>query len=97
MANTMPDKYTGGIGPEGTLILKQYVENGGKVVALDQASDFLIQQFGLPVRNVVASTPSSSFFIPGSLVRINVETDSEYTFGMQKNAVAYFVLSLIHI
>ena len=93
MPNTMPERYTGGIGPEGTLILKQYVENGGRVIALDQASDFLIQQFGLPVRNVVASTPSSSFFIPGSLVRINVETDSEYTFGMQKNAVAYFVRS----
>ena len=93
MPNTMPEGYTGGIGPEGTLALKQYVENGGRVIALDQASDFLIQQFGLPVRNVVASTPSSSFFIPGSLVRINVETDSEYTFGMQKNAVAYFVRS----
>ena len=26
-------------------------------------------------------------------MRINVETDSEYTFGMQKNAVAYFVRS----
>jgi hypothetical protein len=91
--NTYPDEYSGGIGLNGTLALKQYAEKGGRIIALDESSDFLIEQFGLPIRNVVKNTPSTSFFIPGSLVKINVETGNALTFGMQKESVAYFVRS----
>ena len=45
MPNTMPKEYTGGIGLSGTLALRNYVENGGRLVALDASSDFFIQQF----------------------------------------------------
>ncbi len=93
MPNTMPKKYTGGIGLSGTLALRKYVENGGRIIALDAACDFLIQQFGLPLKNAVGSTPSTSFFIPGSLVSIDVNTDYVLTNGMQKESVAYFVRS----
>ncbi len=91
--NTYPDEYSGGIGLNGTLALKEYAEEGGRIIALDESSDFLIEQFGLPIKNVVKNTPSTSFFIPGSLVRINVETSNELTFGMKKESVAYFVRS----
>ncbi len=93
MPNTMPKEYTGGIGLSGTLALRKYVENGGRLVALDAASDFFIQQFGLPLKNVVSNTPSTSFFIPGSLVSIDVNTDDILTSGMNKESVAYFVRS----
>ena len=91
--NTYPEKYSGGIGLAGTLALKKYVENGGRIVALDQSSDFIIQQLGLPIRNVVQNTPSTSFFIPGSLVQIDVETGNPLTYGMQEKSVAYYVRS----
>ena len=93
MPNKMPKEYTGGIGLSGTLALRNYVENGGRLVTLDASSDFFIQQFGLPLKNVVSSTPSTSFFIPGSLVSIDVKTDDVLTSGMQKESVAYFVRS----
>ncbi len=89
----MPDPYTGGLGVEGALALKAYVEGGGMVVALDAASDFVIEQFGLPVENVVAGTSERSFFIPGSLVRIEVDTSSPLGFGMQPETAASFVRS----
>ena len=92
MPNTMPEKYTGGIGLSGTLALKKYVENGGRIISLDASSDFVISQFGLPIRNDVSSIPSSSFFIPGSLVSIKVNNDP-LTMGVQKQSVAYFVRS----
>ena len=92
MPNTMPEEYTGGIGLSGTLALKKYVENGGRIIALDASSDFVINQFGLPLRNAVSSVPSTSFFIPGSLVSLKVD-DDPLTMGMQKNSVAYFVRS----
>src|SRR5690606_14238874 len=48
---TMPPRYVGGLGVEGAAALKRYVERGGTLVALDGASDFVIRQFGLPLRN----------------------------------------------
>ncbi len=92
---TMPEEYTGGLGLEGALALKSYVANGGTVVALDASSDFVIAQFGLPVRNLVANTSPNQFFIPGSLVRMNVKTDHPLAYGMEKEAAASFVRSRV--
>ena len=80
---TMPEPYTGGLGLEGALALKNYVEKGGSLVALDAASDFVIGQFGLPVRNVVKNKPPQQFFSPGSLIRGDINTNHPLAFGMQ--------------
>ena len=89
----MPGAYTGGIGLEGSLALKQYVENGGRIVALDAATDFAIKEFALPVRNLVEGVSSSRFFIPGSLIRINIDTADPLAYGMENEAAASFVRS----
>ena len=89
----MPEPYTGGLGLAGTLALKQYVQQGGILVALDAASDFVINQFGLPVENVVSGTSSRQFFIPGSLVRLNVDTTHPIGWGMEPETAASFVRS----
>ncbi len=90
---TMPEEYTGGLGLEGAVALKRYVEQGGTLVALDGASDFAIDQFGLPVENVVRNTSSRQFFIPGSLIRMDVETTHPLAYGMEPEAAASFVRS----
>ena len=89
----MPEAYTGGLGLNGTYALRQYAENGGRIIALDAASDYVIQQFGLPVRNVVSGVSSRQFFIPGSLIRMTVDTDHPLAYGMQEEAAASFVRS----
>ena len=89
----MPEAYIGGLGLDGTLALKEYVENGGTLVALDAASDFVIDHFGLPVENVVDGVSGSSFFIPGSLVRLEVDTAHPIGYGMRPEAAASFVRS----
>lgn len=90
---TMPEPYVGGLGLDGTFKLKEYTAQGGRIVALDASSDYLIEQFGLPIRNVVSGTSSKQFFIPGSLVRLNVDTEHPLAFGMQEEAAASFVRS----
>jgi hypothetical protein len=87
---TMPEEYVGGLGVEGALALKRYVEQGGTLVALDGASDFAIEQFGLPVRNVVAGVSPSEFFIPGSLIRTKVDVTHPLSYGMQKEVAASY-------
>ena len=89
----MPEEYTGGLQLSGAMALKEYVEQGGTLVALDAASDFLIEQFGLPVENVVDGLSSRQFFIPGSLVRITVDAAHPIGWGMETEAAASFVRS----
>ena len=86
----MPEPFTGGIGLEGTLKLKQFVEAGGTLITFDKASDYAIEQFGLPIRNVVSGTKDTEFFIPGSLIRTTVDTSHPLAFGMQEEVAASF-------
>lgn len=87
---TMPEAYVGGMGVEGAMALKQYVSEGGTLVALDGASDFVIEQLGLPLRNVVASVSQERFFIPGSLIRTKVDLTHPLAYGMQEEVAASF-------
>jgi len=90
---TMPAEYTGGLGVEGAAALKRYTEGGGTVLALDAASRFAIQQFGLPVRDVIGDLRSEEFYIPGSLVGLEVNPRSAVAYGMRERGVAFFVNS----
>src|SRR5438045_7617929 len=86
-------EYYGGIGLEGALALEKFVDDGGQLVAMGAASDFAINQFGLPVRNVLAGVSSTQFYGPGSLLRIDVDPNLPETRGMQAQSVAFFVNS----
>ena len=88
-AATMPPELTGGLGLEGVKALREFVEQGGTLVCLNRASDFAIQQFQLPVRDVVADLPEKDFFVPGSILRIEVDTSSPIAAGMPKETIAW--------
>jgi hypothetical protein len=95
LAGRMPAEFTGGLGVEGAAALKRFVEEGGWLLAIDQATDFAISQFGLPVRNTVASTRPSEFFIPGSVIRVQVDPSDPLGYGMPEEAYALFVRSQV--
>ncbi|HKK45409.1 MAG TPA: M14 family metallopeptidase [Balneolaceae bacterium] len=86
----IPQKYTGGLGIKGALKLKEYAQQGGMLMVFDAASDFVIRQFGLPVRNAVQGLSSNQFFIPGSLIRSVVDTNNPLAFGMQDTVAVSF-------
>ena len=87
----MPAEYVGGVGLEGTLNLKNFVQNGGVVIGWEGAADYLIEQFGLPVSNALKSVDRSEFFIPGSLMRINTEPDHSISYGIQPEHAGFFL------
>lgn len=87
---TMPEKYTGGMGVEGALALKRFVEEGGTLLAFDAASDFVIDQLNLPVENVTEGLEDTKFFIPGSLIRAGLDEEGPLTYGMQQEIAASF-------
>ncbi len=85
----MPTEYTGGLGAEGVKALREFVEQGGTLVCLNRASDFAIQEFKLPVRNVVAGVSEKEFFVPGSILRIELDTSHPITRGMTREGIAW--------
>ena len=90
IAGTMPDEFVGGIGVDGAANVRRFVERGGWVVAWDRAADFAILSLSLPLRNTVKDTRPEEFFIPGSLVRLEVNTKNAAAAGVEQNAVAMF-------
>jgi len=87
---TRPPAYTGGIGAEGADALRGWVAAGGTLIALDGAADFAIDLLDLPVRNATAGLSSADFFIPGSLLRTEVDTRHPIAFGMAEEVAAFF-------
>jgi hypothetical protein len=85
----MPPEYTGGLGNEGVRALREFVEQGGTLVLLNRASEFGIEQFKLPVRNIVHDVPERDFFVPGSILRIEVDTSNPIARGMPKETIAW--------
>jgi len=88
-AGTMPPEYTGGMGAEGVKALREFVEQGGTLVCLNRASDFAIEQFKLPIRDVVDGLPRTHFYVPGSILRIELDTADPIAKGMPKESIAW--------
>ena len=85
----MPPEFTGGLGEEGVKALRDFVETGGTLIFLNRASNFAIEQFKLPLRNVVAGLPRTDFYVPGSILRIELDTSHPLASGMPKETIAW--------
>jgi murein tripeptide amidase MpaA len=86
---TMPEELTGGIGREGVKALREFVEQGGTLVALNQASDFAIEQLNLPLRDVTAGLKRTEFYCPGSILRTLLDTSQPVAAGMPRESIAW--------
>ena len=67
-AGTVPGQYAGGIGEPGAEALRDFVTAGGTLVTLGNAAAFAIEQFNLPVTNVVAGLRAEPVFLLGRAV-----------------------------
>jgi hypothetical protein len=88
-AGSMPPELTGGLGEQGVNALRYFVETGGTIVFLNRASNFAIEQFKLPLRNVVAGLPRTDFYVPGSILRVEVDQTHPLALGMPKETIAW--------
>lgn len=86
---SMPPLLTGGVGTAGVQALREFVSAGGTLVLLNRACDFAIEQFKLPVRDVVAGLPKTEFYVPGSILRIELNTAHPIARGMPYQTIAW--------
>lgn len=91
-----PPEYVGGLGTLGADALRDFVERGGTLVAVDSACEFAVDHLYLPVRNIVRDVKQDDFYCPGSLLRIVVDQEHPLGLGMERDAVAVFVESPVY-
>jgi hypothetical protein len=85
----LPPEYTGGLEKEGAAALRDFVKAGGTLIAFSAATEYAIQELGLPVRNVLASLRADDFLVPGSLLRVRVAPGHPVTDGMPEEAAIF--------
>jgi len=88
--NTTPPEYRSGIGSEGVNAIKDFVQKGGILVTLANATDFAISRLGLPVRNAVAGLGPKEFFVPGSTLRVRIDNAQPLAYGMPSEGLVLF-------
>ncbi|HEY7922371.1 MAG TPA: M14 family metallopeptidase, partial [Vicinamibacteria bacterium] len=83
----LPAEYTGGLEKEGSAALKDFVEKGGTLVAFSSATEYVIDELQLPVRNAIAR--GSEFAVAGSLLRAQVASDHPVTYGLPSEVAVF--------
>lgn len=104
----VPPEYAGGIGLEGVAALNSFVKNGGVLIAVENAADFAIEYFGLPVKNIIEprrqsrneTEPAASsqsdrvkIYSPGSILRVQVDNSLPEVYGLEKDVAIFSFFS----
>jgi hypothetical protein len=85
----LPEKYEGGIGKEGVNQLKSFVKNGGTLISIDSGCQLPIDEFPLPVTNVLENVDRSEYNAPGVMLKVNIDTEHPIGWGMPETATAF--------
>jgi hypothetical protein len=89
---TVPEEYRGSLGrisEDKTLPqVKQFVEAGGSVVVVGSSTS-MAELLGVPVQSAF-SLPRDKFYIPGSLMRAEIDNSNPLAYGMPNQVAMFF-------
>jgi hypothetical protein len=98
-----PPQYEKFLDEESIEKLNNFIEEGGTIVTLNEACEFAIEKFNLPVKNVVKDLPTKDFYCPGSTIKTNIDNCQTVAYGMPSeglivnfNSPAFTVISNPH-
>lgn len=93
---TIPPEFqhmVGNVSERSVRGLRTFVENGGTLIAIGTSCS-IARHFGLPIEDVLApggrSMPRNVFYVPGSLLEIQIDTSFDVATGMNENAIVMF-------
>jgi hypothetical protein len=90
--DAVPPEYSGGMTAAGLDAVKTFVRSGGTLICLAQASDLAIGAFDLPVRDI-AREADDRLFVPGSILRLDLDPSKPLAYGMEPHTAAFFAFS----
>jgi hypothetical protein len=86
-------EYRGGIGDAGVENLKQFVADGGTLVAMGNACDLAIEKLPIPVRNLKKGLTRDQHFAPGAILRVEVDTHDPIGYGVAPETYGFYINS----
>jgi hypothetical protein len=89
-SGSVPDVYAGGVGGAGERALDRFVRQGGRIVAIEEATDYVADLFDLSVSSAVERLSASEFYIPGSILELRPEPGHALNEGLPESLGAWF-------
>ena len=90
---TIVEQYRGGIGETGWGALRQFVAEGGTLVALGEASNLLLDKMPLPVKDLKKTVTRDQHFAPGTIVNLQVDTAHPLGRGVAADTWGFYINS----
>ena len=87
---TLPEPYVGGLGEEGLQALEDFVNEGGRIVAIEAATELVTDLFDIGVSNAVERLESQEFYVPGSILELSLDTDHPINEGLDESVSAWY-------
>jgi hypothetical protein len=93
-----PEKYAkrrGSLTAEGLAALRQFVEDGGTIIAIGSSAAGAVQQFKLPLTNHLvkpdgSTVPRTEYYVPGSVMRVAVDPNNLLAHGYGDQTDIFF-------
>jgi hypothetical protein len=90
LSDSYPARYRGGLGTAGVQALREFVQAGGTLVTLDDASRWAIEAFSLPVRDASEGLDDQTFYAPGSIFRLHLRSGDPLAAGVPDTTIAWY-------
>lgn len=87
---SMPEEFTGGLGPKGSEALREFVSAGGTLVFLNRSTAYALEHFGLKAKQVLHDLPTREFYCPGSLLNVRLAPHHPLTLGLPAEIPVWF-------
>ena len=88
---SIPGQYAGGLAGAGVDAIREFVNAGGTLVAMNASSGFAIKELNLPVTNVLADLKPTEFNCPGALLKLETrELKHPLLTGLAKDPIVMF-------
>jgi hypothetical protein len=89
-APSIRPEYRGGIGDQGIESLKQFVADGGTLITMGNACDLAIDRLPIPVRNLKKGQTRDQHFAPGTILRLEVDTQHPIGYGAASGTYGFY-------
>src|SRR4051812_27297133 len=86
-------EYRGGIGDAGVEHLKEFVADGGTLVAMGNACDLAIERLPIAVRNLKKGLTRDQHFAPGAILKLEVDIQHPLGYAMAPSTYGFYINS----
>ena len=92
-APSTPAEYRGGVGDRGWQALKDFVDQGGTLIAFGDACNLLVDKLPLPLKELKRSMLPDQHDGPGTILNLQIDTASPLGWGMAPATFGFYMNS----